>query len=64
MNRICNTYSYGDIVVGMTEQFECRVTDEMQEYFMNLSGDTNPMHTDANFAMRGGGIRINLYMVC
>lgn len=57
MEQKCNTYSFSDMAVGMTEQFECTVTQEMQDAFTGLSGDINPMHIDADFA-NGGGIGI------
>jgi 3-hydroxybutyryl-CoA dehydratase len=54
MDFKCNTYSFDDISIGMTEQFECTVTQEMQDAFTALSGDINPMHTDTDFARVGG----------
>ena len=59
-----NKYSFSDIRIGMSEQFECTITQEMQEAFTNLTGDINPMHLDAAYAKRGGGITINLCMGC
>lgn len=54
MDQKCNTYSFADMAVGMMEQFECTVTQEMQDAFTGLSGDINPMHIDSDFANRGG----------
>ena len=55
MDQKCNTYSFADMAVGMMEQFECIITQEMQDAFTGLSGDINPMHIDNDFANRCGG---------
>ena len=54
MLQTCNKYSFEEIKIGLQEQFDCTVTQEMQDAFTVLSGDVNPMHTDAEFARRGG----------
>ena len=52
---IClNRYSYDDISVGQTEEFSVEVTGEMQNRFLTLSGDVNPMHTDTKYAETKG----------
>lgn len=38
----------------MEERFCVAVTEEMLQKFLEISGDTNPLHTDAEFA-RGKG---------
>lgn len=52
-----NDYSFNDLNIGTKEQFEVKVTEEMQNSFTLISGDINPMHLDSDFAIRGGGIR-------
>ena len=47
-------YTYEDIKIGMEEQFSSVVTKTMQENFRKLSGDTNPLHTDAKYAKTAG----------
>lgn len=51
-----NEYAYEDMEVGMRESFKCTVTEEMMDSFRAISGDDNPLHTDAAFA-RGHGYR-------
>lgn len=54
----CSTYSFDEIKIGMSAQFSCVVTKEMQDAFTVLSGDVNPMHIDSDFAKKGGAIKI------
>ncbi|NLL90939.1 MAG: MaoC family dehydratase [Ruminococcaceae bacterium] len=49
-----NSYSYEELSVGTTETFEVEVTDEMLRAFCEMSGDVNPLHTDADFAKSRG----------
>ncbi|MCM1385931.1 MAG: MaoC family dehydratase [Bacillus sp. (in: Bacteria)] len=43
-------YSYDIVEVGMEESFQVTVTEEMMEKFMSITGDENPLHTDAAYA--------------
>ena len=49
-----NEYAFSDIQVGMEAGFCVTVTQEMMDAFRTLSGDENPMHTDASFARENG----------
>ena len=49
-----NSYLYEEIAVGTAESFEVVVTDGMLELFKKLSGDTNPLHTDRDYAEKKG----------
>lgn len=45
-----NHYRYEDLIIGMTEVFYATVTEDMLDAFCALSGDSNPLHMDADFA--------------
>lgn len=45
-----NEYSYEQIAVGHRESFEVTVTEEMMAQFKQVTGDVNPLHTDADYA--------------
>ncbi len=45
-----NKYLIEDIVVGMSEEFSAKITDDMMEMFKNITGDINPLHCDEEFA--------------
>lgn len=47
-------YIFDDIAIGTKESFEVTITKEMHDTFTKLSGDINPMHTDAAFAKDAG----------
>jgi 3-hydroxybutyryl-CoA dehydratase len=47
-------YRLSDLRIGMSERFEVLVTDAMMSTFRDLSGDINPLHTDASFALAAG----------
>lgn len=49
-----NNYCFDDLYIGMTEGFEVTITSEMMESFRNITGDINPLHTDAGFAGENG----------
>ncbi len=38
-----NSYSYEEITVGMTESFTVQITEKKMEYFLELTGDMNPL---------------------
>ena len=45
-----NTYTYAAIEEGMEESFQVTVTEQMMEAFLQITGDDNPLHTDAEYA--------------
>lgn len=47
-----NAYTYEQISVGHKESFEVKVTEEMMECFLQITGDVNPLHMDAGYAMK------------
>ena len=49
-----NHYTFDELSVGMTESFSVTVTEDMLLSFGELSGDKNPMHTDAQYAAANG----------
>lgn len=46
-----NEYTYEQIGVGHKESFDVTVTEEMMEHFLQITGDRNPLHTDAEYAV-------------
>lgn len=49
-----NEYKYHDIAVGMEESFTVTLTQEMMAGFQQMTGDSNPLHSDAAFAQEKG----------
>jgi 3-hydroxybutyryl-CoA dehydratase len=49
-----NDYSYEDIYVGQTASFDVTISEEMLDGFRALTGDTNPLHVDDEFAAAKG----------
>ena len=49
-----NEYRFEDIIEGTNAEFQVAVSEEMLEDFQRLSGDTNPMHTDREYAREKG----------
>ncbi|MBQ7563360.1 MAG: MaoC family dehydratase [Lachnospiraceae bacterium] len=45
-----NDYSYEEILPGMKESFQVKITEEELEAFQKLTGDTNPLHTREDYA--------------
>lgn len=45
-----NKFTYNDIKIGDTFEFNEQITEEKMIMFLNLSGDTNPLHCDKNYA--------------
>ena len=54
MKTILNDYGWDDLAIGISAQFEVEVTFELMTAFANLSGDTNPLHMDEEFAQKSG----------
>jgi 3-hydroxybutyryl-CoA dehydratase len=49
-----NCYQWSDLRVGLSDTFEVLLTFEMMEAFGNISGDTNPLHCNRQFAIQHG----------
>lgn len=49
-----NKYTFDEIEEGLTESFTRTITPEMQEMFLQISGDENPLHNDEDFAKAKG----------
>ena len=49
-----NEYRFEDLKIGQEESFSVTVTEEMMKEFLDLSGDTNPLHNDEEFAIAQG----------
>ena len=49
-----NHYRIQELALGMDACFSITVTEEMLQKFMEISGDVNPLHTDAAFAQAKG----------
>jgi 3-hydroxybutyryl-CoA dehydratase len=51
-----NTYSWDQLHVGLSADFDVTVDDEMMARFFATTGDANPLHLDAEYAS-GRGFR-------
>lgn len=49
-----NEYRFSDITLGMAEEFSSSITEEMMAHFLSISGDTNPIHIDDEYARSKG----------
>lgn len=49
-----NHYKIQELAPGMEACFSVTITEEMLKKFMEISGDVNPLHTDAAFAQAKG----------
>ena len=49
-----NEYRFEDLYIGKEECFSVTVTEEMMKMFLELSGDSNPLHNDEDFAISQG----------
>ena len=49
-----NSYKFVDINVGLEESFNVRVSSEKLDKFLKISGDINPLHTDAEYSKSKG----------
>lgn len=47
-------YRLEDLKVGLEKEFSVSVTEEKMQMFQQISGDVNPLHTDAAFARAKG----------
>jgi 3-hydroxybutyryl-CoA dehydratase len=49
-----NEYRWADLYVGLRQEFDVALTEEMFATFAALSGDNNPLHVDAAYAASAG----------
>lgn len=49
-----NEFLLSDLKIGMNASFETVITEKMMSQFMEMSGDTNPLHVDKLFAKEAG----------
>lgn len=49
-----NTYTYDEITEGLKCEFKVTVTEDMFSSFKAITGDSNPMHTDNEYAVNKG----------
>lgn len=49
-----NCYGFDDLFVGMSAQFKRKIDSEMIDTFAQVSGDSNPLHIDSDYARRSG----------
>ena len=49
-----NSYKFVDINVGLEESFSVRVNSEKLDKFFKITGDINPLHTDAEYSKSKG----------
>ena len=49
-----NHYQFEDIYVGLKEEFQVTVSEEMLTQLCSITKDVNPLHTDETFAKEKG----------
>ena len=49
-----NAYRWSELRAGLAYSFEVELTPAMMQQFLELSGDTNPLHLDRSFAKEAG----------
>lgn len=49
-----NTYKYEDIVAGHKESFEFSISDKDMDDFRQITGDSNPLHNNEEYAKKEG----------
>lgn len=49
-----NAYRMADLSPGISYSFQISVTAQMMDQFEKLSGDSNPLHTERDFALSHG----------
>jgi 3-hydroxybutyryl-CoA dehydratase len=47
-----NEFKFADLQVDQIESFDVTVSELMMNSFREISGDTNPLHSDRNFAVQ------------
>ena len=54
MDDKLSKYTFDEIEIGLTKQFQITITESMVDDFAKLSGDFNPLHTDNEYAISSG----------
>lgn len=49
-----NDYKFDTLNIGVDAEFEVIITEKMMLQFREISGDENPMHLDAEYAIKHG----------
>lgn len=49
-----NEYRFDEIFVGLEHKFSAEITNRMMEQFLEISGDCNPLHLNADYAVANG----------
>lgn len=49
-----NRYCFEELAVGQEEHFSVTVVQKMLDQFRDITGDSNPLHTDTEFAKAKG----------
>jgi 3-hydroxybutyryl-CoA dehydratase len=49
-----NSYKFSDIYLGLEESFKVVITPEKIDKFLEISGDVNPLHVDAEYSKLKG----------
>ena len=49
-----NKYTFEDLYLDQEESFKVVIDEKMMNDFLNISGDSNPLHNDKDFALAKG----------
>ena len=50
MNDELSEYTFDEIKIGLTKQFQINITESMADDFAKLTGDFSPIHMDEDYA--------------
>ena len=50
MNDELSEYTFDEIEIGLTKQFQINITESMVDDFAKLTGDFSPIHMDGDYA--------------
>ena len=50
MNDKLSKYTFDEIEIGLTKQFQITITESMMDDFAKLTGDFSPIHMDEDYA--------------
>ena len=59
-----NHYSFEEIKIGQTINFEYELNQEKMEMFKKITGDENPLHNNLEYAMDAGYPEKRFAAVC